>query len=76
MRYKTENQILAQSLAPRTPYLLTIRDCEMSVVFISSVATPPSKLLYRTVAGYLGSHIDVVFQADHFVNKGLCTFLR
>jgi hypothetical protein len=32
-----ENQILAKSLAPRTPYLLTIGVCVMSRAFINSV---------------------------------------
>lgn len=40
-----ENQILAKSLAPRTPNLLTIGVCEMSGAFINSAATQPNILL-------------------------------
>jgi hypothetical protein len=31
-------------------------------------------VLHRTFAAYLGSHIDVVWQAFPFVNRGLSSF--
>jgi hypothetical protein len=64
MRYKTENQILAKSLAPRAPYLLTSGDCEMSDVFISSVATRPNKYSAKPRFGLI--------REVRFAGFGLC----